>query len=288
MKLNFLLHYDTCHWITPPPPSQGGHQNMMWAPIKWFVHQGSWRPLPALYKNSPPDPGAGYSWDGGHSQFSFCLCCLLAHSWLRTPVSHMTHSGPCLEGMHTGFQRSKVGDKSACVCLHRGPRRCNHLGACMPTPNWQHFEMVLFHLTSALRRCSSSLKAGFSLNSLTVQLNYFTFMWFVLLVSVEHRVLPNKQPFVCHHKRLLQTGLYASVPKAEDFCHLINEAMSACDPSSEVFCNFFYDRRAVEPLVPHAYVPAKAMAGDTDVKTLRGKMREANWEQSEEKWHHPH
>lgn len=98
----------------------------------------------------------------------------------------------------------------------------------------------------------------------------------MLLVSVKHPVLPNKQPSVCYRKRLLQTGLYASVTKAEDFCYLINEAMSACDPSSEVFCNFFYDRRAVEPLVPHAYVPAEAGAGDTDVHTLRAKRREAH------------
>lgn len=113
----------------------------------------------------------------------------------------------------------------------------------------------------------------------------FYFMWFVLLVAVKHRVLPNKHPFVCHHKRLLQTGLYASVPKDEDFC-LINVCLWTIVRG---FLELFYDRRAVEPLVPHAYVPAKAMAGDIDVQTLRGKRREdQKIYRPEEKWRHPH
>lgn len=46
------------------PTISGVHQNMTWEPIKWFVCQGSSRPLPALYKNSPtqgpaaPETGA--------------------------------------------------------------------------------------------------------------------------------------------------------------------------------------------------------------------------------------
>lgn len=59
-----------------PHSPTSGLWNKMWDPIKWFVYQGSSRPLSALFKNSPSDPGAGYPWDGGHSQITLCRCCL--------------------------------------------------------------------------------------------------------------------------------------------------------------------------------------------------------------------
>lgn len=59
-----------------PHAPTGGLWNKMWDLRKWFEHRGSSRPLSALLKNSPADPGAGYPWDGGHSQFTLCRCCL--------------------------------------------------------------------------------------------------------------------------------------------------------------------------------------------------------------------
>lgn len=105
----------------------GGQQTMTWDPIKWFVYQGSWRPLSALYKNSPPNPEAGYSWDRGHSQFRFSIC---LHSLLsaqsrqvaHTSFSHDTHSS-VPGGTRTGCRsRSKMRVKSVCVyvCTGRG------------------------------------------------------------------------------------------------------------------------------------------------------------------------
>lgn len=125
---------------------------MMWDSIKWFVYQESWKPLTALYKNSPPNPGAGYSWDRGHSQFSFSLHCL------HSPVSSVTPGGTqqlltrrtLVRGRWRSRRvsvQSKVKDENACAKVR------NHLGACMHTPNRQHFVMVLLHLTSPLKRC---------------------------------------------------------------------------------------------------------------------------------------
>jgi len=111
-------------------------------PIKWFEYQGSCSPLAALYKNSPPDPGAGYSWDRGHSQFSCCLrrprplLRLLGHTgW------HTAHTRPRLEGLHT--VRYKWGIKV--------PVGDVHLRACVHTPNWQHFVMVLLHSDKSIK-----------------------------------------------------------------------------------------------------------------------------------------
>lgn len=130
---------------------------MMWDPIKWFVYRGSWRPLAALYKNSPPNPGAGYSRDRGHSQFSFSLRCLhsllsaQSHQVAHTAASHMTHARPCLEGLHTVCQSGvKWGIKVPSVCMRAGDgiysSGCMHAYA-------QHFVMVLLPLTSPLKRC---------------------------------------------------------------------------------------------------------------------------------------
>lgn len=64
--------------------------NKMWDPIKWFVYQGTSRPLSALFKNSPSDPGAGYPWDGGHSQITLCRCCLYFISVRSNGVAYVS------------------------------------------------------------------------------------------------------------------------------------------------------------------------------------------------------
>lgn len=98
----------------------------MWDPIKWFVYRGSWRPLSALCKNSPPNPGAGYSWDRGQSQFSFSLRCLRSplsaqsHQVAHTSFSHDTRSSKPGGVTRRVSEWSKVGDKSARVCLRAG------------------------------------------------------------------------------------------------------------------------------------------------------------------------
>lgn len=92
-KLNSLLCCDTYHWITPPPQSQGGHQT--WCGI--LQSAGSTKgvgdlSLP-LYKNSPRNPGAGDSWEGGHSQFRVSRSCLAqSHQVALATFSHDTHS----------------------------------------------------------------------------------------------------------------------------------------------------------------------------------------------------
>lgn len=157
VKAQFLLPLSHLSSDNTSPTIPGGHQNMMWVPIKWFVYQGSWRPLPALYKNSPPNPGAGYSWDRGHSQFSFFLCCLhsllsaQSHQVAQTSFSHDTHSSMPWGCSHRVSEQSKVGDKNACVYVRT--RGHTHLRGCMHTPNRQHLVMVLLPLTSPLKRC---------------------------------------------------------------------------------------------------------------------------------------
>lgn len=127
---------------------------MMWDPIKWFVYRGSWRPLPALYKNSCRTQGlVTPGTEAATNLVSFvCLRSLLSvqsHQVAHSSFSHDTHSSYVPGGVHARCQSGVKWGIKVLVCA----RVHIHPSACMRTPNWQRSVMVLFPLTSPLKRC---------------------------------------------------------------------------------------------------------------------------------------